>query len=67
MKYRLDETQHEMSEKLAALGKDDHVHNSSHEDYLMYPVSGIRLFFFNEGHFYSSNLLEKDAVRHPKS
>ena len=30
-----------------------------------YPLEGINIFFYNKGHFYSSNLLEKDSIKQP--
>ena len=30
-----------------------------------YPLEGINIYFYNKGHFYSSNLLEKDSIKQP--
>ena len=66
MKYRLNESRQTI-DRLVPSGKDDHVGNPRSEDYLMYPRSGIKVFYFNQGQFFSSNVRENDAVKHPKS
>ena len=45
-------------------------HEEDEEDdmdhFLKYPRKGIRIFYFNHGHFFSSNLLEKDSITQEK-